>query len=381
MPTKYPVIVVGLGATGSAALLALARRGIKALGIDRWKPPHAHGSTHGRSRIIRQSYYESPVYVPLVRRAWDLWLQLEHDSGKPLLRQTGALMIGPADGELIAGARQSAALHALPHEILTTSALRKRFPQFTVQDATVGLWEEKGGALDPEACVTASLQLAARAGALLALEAEVTGWKEEHDGIVVTTSRGRALCEQLILAAGPWMPSLLQGDALPLTVERQLLCWFEPKRNAWRFQSKHCPVFLWEWDYGRFIYGIPDDAAGFKVAMHHEGQIVDPNAVRRTTSARDITQLRRILAGYIPDASGPLKESVVCLYTNTPDQDFVIGPHANSSRVIIASPCSGHGFKFASALGEVLADLATGGTSEFDLSAFSPRRFTATGRS
>jgi sarcosine oxidase len=177
------------------------------------------------------------------------------------------------------------------------------------------------------------------------------------------------------------MPSLLQGDALPLTVERQLLCWFEPKRNAWRFQSKHCPVFLWEWDYGRFIYGIPDDAAGFKVAMHHEGQIVDPNAVRRTTSARDITQLRRILAGYIPDASGPLKESVVCLYTNTPDQDFVIGPHANSSRVIIASPCSGHGFKFASALGEVLADLATGGTSEFDLSAFSPRRFTATGRS
>lgn len=379
MATKYPVIVVGLGATGSAALLALARRGIKALGIDRWKPPHPHGSSHGRSRIIRQSYYESPVYVPLVRRAWDLWLQLERESGRKLLRQTGGLMMGPGDGELISGARQSATLHALPHEMLTTSALRKRFPQFTVRDATVGLYEENAGALDPEACVTATLEQAARRGAQMAFDAEVKGWKEESDGVVVTTSKGRAFGEQLILAAGAWNPSLLQGDPLPLTVERQVLCWFEPKKTPWRFESKHCPVFMWEWEYGRIMYGIPDDEAGLKVARHHEGDTVNPDSVNRTVTPADVTQVRWILEGHIPDANGALKESAVCLYTNTPDQDFVIGPHAKASRVTIASPCSGHGFKFASAVGEVLADLVTTGKSEFDLSAFSPRRFTASG--
>jgi sarcosine oxidase len=381
LPTKYPIIVVGLGATGSAALLALARRGIKALGIDRWKPPHANGSTHGRSRIIRQSYYESPVYVPLVKRAWDLWQELAKESGKPLLRKTGALMLGPADGELISGARQSAVLHALPHEILTTSAIRKRFPQFTVPDATVGLFEENGGALDPEGCVTASLEQASRRGALLALDAEVTGWKEEGDGIVVTTSKGRALGAHLILAAGAWMPRLLQDSSLPLSVERQVLWWFEPKKNAWRFRSKHCPVFLWEWDYGRIIYGIPDDDAGFKVAIHHEGRIVDPDKVDRVAQVNEALFLRRLLDGHIPDANGSLKEGAVCLYTNTPDEDFIIGPHPTSSRVTIASPCSGHGFKFASAVGEVLAELVTTGQPTLDISAFSPRRFTASGRS
>ncbi|HWA17030.1 MAG TPA: N-methyl-L-tryptophan oxidase [Gemmatimonadales bacterium] len=381
MPTKYPVIVVGLGATGSSALLALARRGIKGLGIDRWRPPHPNGSTHGRSRIIRQSYYESPAYVPLVRRAWDLWRQLEKESSRPLLRQTGALMLGPGDGDLIAGARQSAILHALPHEILTTSAIRKRFPQFTVRDGTVGLFEENGGALDPEACVTASLEQAARRGAVMAFDAEVTGWKEEGDAIVVHTSKGRALGERLILAAGAWMPKLLKDHPLPLSVERQLLWWFEPKKNAWRFRSRHCPVFLWEWDYGRMIYGIPDDDAGFKVAIHHEGQTVDPDKVNRVANASEALFLRRLLDGHLPDLNGTLKEGAVCLYTNTPDEDFVIGPHPASSRVTIASPCSGHGFKFASAVGDILADLVTTGQPPLDISAFSPRRFTATGRS
>lgn len=380
MATKYPVIIIGLGATGSAALLALARRGVKALGIDRWKPPHTNGSTHGRSRIIRQSYYESPAYVPLVRRAWDLWLQLEKESGRPLLRKTGGLMLGPADGELIAGARQSATLHALPHEMLTTSAIRRRFPQFTVPDATVGLYEENAGALDPEACVTASLEQAARRGAQMAFGADVTGWKEEGDGVVVTTSRGKAQGDHLILAAGPWMSSLLQGAELPLTVERQLLWWFEPKKNAWRFESKRCPVFMWEWEYGRLIYGIPDDEHGLKVAIHHEGPVVDPNKVDRVANVSEALFLRRLLDGHIPDVNGTLKEGAVCLYTNTPDQDFVIGPHPASARVTIASPCSGHGFKFASAVGEVLADLVTTGRSSFDLSPFNPRRFTASGR-
>lgn len=381
MTTKYPVIVAGLGAAGSAALLALARRGIKALGIDRWKPPHTNGSTHGRSRIIRQSYYESPVYVPLVKRAWDLWIQLEQESGRTLLRKTGGLMIGPGDGDLIAGARQSAHVHALPHEMLTTSALRRRFPQFTVRDATVGLWEENAGALDPEACITASLEQASRRGALMALDAEVLDWREEDDGVMVLTSKGRAFGERLILAAGAWMPKLLKDEKLPLTVERQVLWWFEPKRSPWRFSSTRCPVFLWEWDYGRIIYGIPDDAAGFKVAIHHEGPTVNPDTVDRTVKPSESTLIRRILGGHIPDANGALKESAVCLYTNTPDEDFIIGTHRSSSRVTIASPCSGHGFKFASAVGEVLADLAMGTEPSFDVSVFSPRRFTASERS
>lgn len=375
MARQYRVAVVGLGAAGSAALHSLALRGISCIGIDRWSPPHPRGSSHGRSRIIRQSYYESPVYVPLVQRAWQLWEQLQHDSGQPLLRQTGGLMLGPANGELVAGARESAERHGLPHEMLMGPEIRRRFPQFAASDSTVGLWERQAGVLDPEVCVRAALDRAARHGAVILTDTPVQEWRSTPGGVMIVTAGDTIECEHLILAAGAWLPSLLHDAALPLTVERQVMWWFEPSATPALFSAEHCPVFIWEWEPSRFIYGVPDDGAGFKVARHHEGDIVNPDLVDREASLVELATMRRLLERHIPNANGALRESAVCLYTNTADHHFILGPHPADARVTLASPCSGHGFKFASAIGEVLADLATTGRSAFDLSPFAPTRF------
>ncbi len=369
--------VVGLGAAGSAALQSLATRGTSCIGLDRWSPPHAHGSTHGRSRIIRQSYYESPAYVPLVQRAWSLWEQLERDSGRTLLHPTGGLMLGPGDGDLVTGARTSAIRHGLAHEMLTAAELRRRFPQFAVDDSMVGLWEQQAGVLDPEACVDAALDRAARHGATVQTDTTVAGWQSTDQGITVVTSAGTIACEQLILAAGAWLPTLLPG--LPLTVERQVMWWFDPLRAEARLGAADCPVFMWEWEAGRIFYGLPDQGAGVKVARHHEGDLVNPDEVDRQASLVELTTIRRLLERYLPDANGALRESAVCLYTNTPDHHFILGPHPGDPRVLLASPCSGHGFKFASVIGEILADLALTGGSPFDLRPFAPTRFTASG--
>jgi sarcosine oxidase len=314
------------------------------------------------------------VYVPQVQRAWHLWEQLQHDSGRALLQRTGGLMLGPAHGELVAGARASAERHGLPHEMLTGAEIRRRFPPFAADQTTVGLWEQQAGVLDPEACVDAALDRAARQGAVIRTGTRVDDWNSSAEGVTLSTSGGTIACDHLILAAGAWMPSLLHAS-LPLTIERQVMWWFEPNAAPALFAAEHCPVFIWEWEPSRFFYGIPDQGAGFKVARHHEGDTVDPETVDRAASLVELATMRRLLERHIPLANGALRESAVCLYTNTPDHHFILGPHPADSRVTLASPCSGHGFKFASAIGEVLADLATTGRSSFDLSPFAPTRF------
>jgi len=368
------VAVVGLGAAGSAALLALARRGVRVVGLDRFSPPHPHGSTHGRSRVIREAYYESPVYVPLVQAAYEAWARAKHDAGRRLLQVTGGVMLGSAESTLVQGALRSAREHRLSHELLETAALRARLPAFAIPEGTVGVWEPRAGVLDPEACVTSCLELATRAGAELRLNTRVTGWSPRGDGIRLETATGPIECGRLILAAGPWMTELCGELGLPLTVERQVMAWFTPAVRA-PFLAASLPVFIWEWEPERTFYGIPDQGEGFKTACHHEGDVTTPDTVDRTVTPADISTLRTLLRRFIPAADLPPSNAVTCLYTNTPDRHFLLGPHPREPRVLLASPCSGHGFKFASAVGEVLADLALEGRSRFDVTPFDPGRF------
>jgi sarcosine oxidase len=368
------VIVVGLGAMGSAAAWQLARRGRRVLGFDRFSPPHTLGSSHGRSRIIREAYFEHPGYVPLLRRAYECWAQLEQESGRGLLRRTGGLMAGPEDGVLFAGARRSAVEHGVPHEVLTADQIRRRFPGFAPPEDTLGLLEARAGMLWPEGCIEAALALARRHGAELRADEPVTSWQADGGGVAVTSAGGTHRAARLILSAGPWMPSLLGARGRALQVERQLFHWFEPARNPELFGPERCPVAVWEYAPDRIFATQPDVGDGMKAGIHHEGEMTDPDRVRREPTAEDEAAMRRLVERYLPDAAGRVREARVCLYTNTPDHHFLIDVHPDHPQVIVASPCSGHGFKFASVIGEILADLATEGRSRFDLSPFALSR-------
>ncbi len=367
--SRYQVGIVGLGAMGSMAALELARRGRKVIGFDRFHPPHAFGSSHGKSRIIREAYFEHPQYVPIVRHAWEKWLALERDSGRTLLTPTGGLMIGPPDSTLVAGARRSALEHGLPFEELSAAQVGTRFPMFELEEHEVGIYEERAGVLFPEAAIEAALDLAAQAGAELLFDEPVTMWNA-GEAITVRSGVRRASVDRLILSAGAWMAGDLPRTPLGLSTARQTLFWFTPVGDPLLVHPERMPIFIWEWAPGQMFYGFPDFGEGVKVAIHHYGEPADPDHLRRTVYPGEADRLRAVLATHAPAFNGPLKESAACLYTNTHDGDFVIDRHPEDPRVILASPCSGHGFKFATAIGELLADLVEEKPPRFDLSPF-----------
>ncbi|MBI2948550.1 MAG: N-methyl-L-tryptophan oxidase [Verrucomicrobia bacterium] len=373
MSEKYDVIIVGLGAMGSAACYHLARRGKKVLGLDRFSPPHTLGSSHGQTRIIREAYFEHPVYVPLVQHAYELWADLERESGRRLFVQTGGLMIGRPEGVVVGGAKQSAVEHRLQHEILSAAEVRRRFPALQPTDDMVAVWEPRAGILFPEACVETHLAHAKRHGADIHVNEAVTRWEADAGTARVVTSRGQFQASRLVLACGSWVTALLPDLSIPLTIERQVLYWFEAKRAPENFHSDRCPIYLWEHEPERFFYGFPDLGEGVKVAGHHEGRVTSPEAIDREIHADETEAMRRIIRKLMPDADGPLRSAVVCMYTNTPDHHFLIDSHPRYPQVLIASPCSGHGFKFSSAIGSVLADLLTEGKTRFELSLFRHR--------
>jgi sarcosine oxidase len=371
----YDAIVAGLGAMGSAAVYHLARRGAAVLGVDRFRPPHTLGSSHGRSRIIRQAYFEHPQYVPLVQRAYRCWSALETECGARLFVRTGGLMIGAPDSAVARGALRSAAEHGLPHELLSAAGLRARYPVFRPRDETVAVWEPDAGYLRPEACIAAHLSLATARGAVPGYDEPVLSWAHGAGGVTVTTTRASYRARRLVLAAGAWNASLAGDVALPLTVERQVQHWFVPAREPGRFDAARFPVFIWEHERGHTWYGIPSEDDGVKLALHHHGEISTPDAVRRTVAAHEAEPVRALIRELLPDADGPVRASVVCLYTNTPDDDFIIDSPPGIPELIIASPCSGHGFKFSSAIGETIAASILDGGSEFDLTPFRLSRF------
>lgn len=370
----HDVGIVGLGAMGSMTALELARRGQRVIGFDRFRPPHPFGSSTGRSRIIREAYFEHPQYVPLVQRAYVKWAELERDGKLPLLSLTGGLMIGPPEGILVTGARRSATLHGLPFEMLTARDLRRRFPVFRARQNEAGLYEPRAGVLRPEAAIETALALAASVGADLRFDQPVLEWRAAAEAISVLTSTGEYRVRRLVLAGGAWMAGTLPGVPLGLTVARQPLFWFEPKGDRALVSPEQMPVFIWEWAAGQLFYGFPDQGSGVKVAIHHQGEPADPDTVQRPAGPEEAERLRVIMAELTPAFNGRLLESAVCLYTNTPDGDFLIDRSPADARVILASPCSGHGFKFAPALGEVLADLAMDRSPSLDIRPFRLRR-------
>ena len=377
MARAYDAIVIGLGAMGSAALRALSRRGWRVLGLDRFAPPHDRGSSHGQSRIIREAYFEDPSYVPLVRRAHLLWEELERETGRKLLLSTGGLMIGPPDGVLVAGALRSAREHQLAHESLDSSTLRKRFPVFRVGDEVVGVWEPRAGVLSPEASIEAFLETARRHGAEVRVNEPALLWSAGETSVQVTTARGRYTAGRLVLCAGAWMPGLLQDLALPLAVERVVQLWFDPAVGADgdAFAPERCPVWIWEHERDRFLYGFPISERGIKLARHHEGEPADPDHVRREVSDAEVAEVRTLIARCVPAAGGALRAAAVCLYTNTPDSHFVVDQHPRHPAVLIVSACSGHGFKFAPVIGEIVSDWAVDGVKRFDLERFMMERW------
>ncbi len=366
---QFDVAVIGLGAMGSMTAWQLADRGARVIGFDRFAPPHAFGSAGGLSRIIREAYSEQAFYVPMVQRAYELWAELEHRSSRSILQKTGALVIGGRDSATVGGAIRSAADHRLATEILTPPEVARRFPAFRLPADHVALLDPRGGALAPEVAIGAALDLARAGGAKLCFNEPVVSW-QPGARLAIETARGRYEAERIVLAAGAWMSRELPHLSLPVVVARQPLFWFEPRGGRELFQATRFPVFLWQWTYGHSIYGFPDQGEGFKVAIDFEGREVDPNEVDRAIGAGEEAELLGILERYIPDGVGPIRRSAVCMYTNTADEDFILDRHPAEPRVVIASPCSGHGFKFSVLIGEICADLATDRRPRFDLAPF-----------
>jgi sarcosine oxidase len=370
----YDVIVLGLGAVGSSTVYQLSLRGQNVLGIDQFTPPHSFGSSHGKSRIIRETYFEDPLYVPLVKRAYNGWAELQARSGKRVLTRTGGLMIGAPDGTVVSGARASALEHRLPCEELSANELRARFPALRPPDGAVGIWEPRAGVLDPEAAIEAQLAIARAAKAELRFGEKVTKWRATAGGVEVTTHSGTWAAARLVISAGPWIGGLLPELALPLTVERNAVYWFDPL-NAAEFTPSKLPVFIHEYAPGHIWYGFPNFGDGVKVAQHHQGEMTTANTLRRAVSDAEVEGIRGLIKEFLPDADGALRASSVCLYTNTPDEHFILDAHPYHPAVTIASPCSGHGFKFSIALGELIADDLMGEQARFDLSPFRISRF------
>jgi sarcosine oxidase len=372
---KYDVVVVGLGAMGSAALSALARRGARALGIDRFAPGHDKGSSHGATRIIRLGYFEHPSYVPLLRRTYELWRELEAASGRALLHVTGIAEIGMPEGTVVPGTLLASRTHGLAHEVLKAAALMERFPAFRIPPDFVGVVQPDGGFVEVEPAIEAQLALAANAGAEVLTRVTVRLITPQHSGVRITAGQRTIHADTVIVSAGPWVTRLLPGLPVRLRVTRQVMAWFQPC-DAGPFAAGRFPVFVLESRHG-VHYGFPPHGTdGVKIAKHHHcDEAVDPDEYDRTISAADESLIRCALADHIPAANGKLLAAKTCLYTVTPDGDFIIDRMPGSPNVIVASPCSGHGFKFAPVIGEILADLAISGTTRHDISRFQIGRF------
>jgi sarcosine oxidase len=378
----YDVIVAGLGGMGSSAAYHLAGRGKHVLGLERYTPAHDKGSSHGQSRIIRLAYSEDPAYVPLVLRAYELWERLERETGEDLMTLTGGLMIGPPGTRFFEGSKQSAEMYDLPYEVLDAAELKIRYPVFEPTPDTVALFEEKAGFLKPEASVEAHLDRAASLGADLRFGEEILSWEPTESGVRVETASGTYEAERLVVSAGAWAPNLLADLVLPLEVTRQLLFWFDPKGGIEPFLPDRFPIFIWEPEDGNSFYAIPahdGPGGGVKVAFFRaDGKPADPETIDREVHDEEVEFIRSYLARYVPDLDGDFLYAKTCMYTNTPDGHFVISAHPRYPQIAIAAGFSGHGYKFCSVVGEILADLATDGETPHPIDLFSPARLVGT---
>lgn len=365
--THYDAIVLGTGGVGSAALFHLARRGVSALGLDRFAAGHDRGSSHGASRIIRQAYFEHPDYVPLLLRAYELWADLAQRQARTLYHEIGLLQVGPPQGEVVPGVLASARRHQLPIEELTARELSSRWPGFRAPEGYRAAFERRAGYLEVEACVLAHLEQAQQLGAELRTASAVRRWRAEGAGVVVETERETYSAGALIVAAGAWAGELLADLGLRFVVRRKPLFWFEALETAYD-PARGCPCFLFEMPAGIF-YGMPQiDADGVKIAEHTGGAVVsDPLAVKRELEPAERRRVEEFIAAALPQVSHRMTRHSVCMYTMSPDAHFVIDRHPEFPQMAFAAGLSGHGFKFTGVLGEALADLVLDGQTSLPI--------------
>ena len=357
---RFDTIVVGVGAMGSATCYHLARRGQRVLGLERFDIPHDQGSSHGYTRIIRLAYYEHPSYVLLLKRAYELWRELQVEAGEQLLHITGSIDAGPADSWVFKGSMQSCIDHGLPHEVLTGAELHRRFPGYNLPFDTLAVLQPEGGFLAPERCIVSYVLGAQALGAQIHGREQVLDWQPRGDGVVVRTDRDTYEADHLVITAGAWNDRILDVLHGLIVPERQVLAWLQPDRPE-LFQPSCFPVFNCLVDEGRFygfpIHGVP----GFKFGKyHHLEEDVDPDAIDREAHPRDEAVLRDFASRYFPEGNGPTMTLKACMFTNTSDGHFVIDLHPTYPQVSFASACSGHGFKHSAAIGELLAKMSLG---------------------
>jgi sarcosine oxidase len=375
--SHYDTIVIGVGGMGSAAVYHLASRGQNVLGIEQFDIPNDLGSSGGITRVIRLSYHEDPSYVPLVIRAFELWRELQESAGEQLLHPTGSVHAGPPGSPIFEDSLRSCREHGLSHEVLSGAEIGKRFPGYRLPSDHMGVYQEGGGFLVADRCIIAHVTAAQALGAEIHAREKVLDWEVLAGKVRVETDRGMYEAEKLVIAAGAWASKqvpLLASVAVP---ERQVLGWFQPLRPE-LFTPEAFPVFGLVAEEGRFygfpVFGVP----GFKVGKyHHFGEEGDPDELDRELHPRDEDVLRTFTERYFPDAAGPTMALKVCMFTNTPDGHFIIGTHPDHAQVMFAAGFSGHGFKFSSIVGEILADLAVEGETTHDIRLFDPRRFSS----
>ena len=365
--SSYDVIVIGVGGMGSATAWHLARRGCRVLGLEQFNIPHDLGSSHGQTRIIRLAYSEHPSYVPLLRRAYDLWREIEERAGERLLHVTGALDAGPADDWVFQGSKASCEEHGLAHEILTGAEVNRRFPGYRLPDDLMAVFQTDGGYLLPERCIVTHVETAHEHGAEIHACEPVMGWTSNGRGVTVETSKSTYTADRLVITAGGWIGKVVKRMDRMVQAERQVLGWFQPRRLD-LFLPDRFPVFNLQVAEGRY-YGLPvHGVPGFKIGKyHHLEERVDMDGIDRSTHPRDEAVLRDFAERYFPDGSGPTMSLQVCAFTNTGDGHFILDGHPEHANVYVASPCSGHGFKFCSVIGEIMADLATTGITRHDI--------------
>jgi sarcosine oxidase len=381
MADHFDVIVIGVGAMGSATCWSLAKRGLRVLGLEQFDIPHSRGSSHGYSRMTRKAYCEHPDYVPLVGRANELWSELEQESGEKILHLVGGLYMGRLDGDLVGGSLKAARKHDLAHEVMDQPTLARRFPQFTLPEDWSGVLEPEAGFLLPELAISAMTAAALRHGAEVHGHEEVVSWKATASGVSVVTRRATYHADKVVFSGGAWSSQLVRDLGVELVVTRQVLGWVWPRKPE-LFKLGTLPVWMIDASADGAYYGFPmiTLSPGLKLAWHGDLQPTDPNRVERNILPGDEATFRPGLERFIPLANGPVLAMRTCLYTNTPDQHFIIDHHPAHDRVVVAAGFSGHGFKFASVIGEVMADLATSGRTELPIGFLGLSRFGKTGK-
>ncbi|HVA92476.1 MAG TPA: N-methyl-L-tryptophan oxidase [Chloroflexota bacterium] len=376
MGATYDAIVVGVGGMGSAAAYHLARRGHRVLGLERFDIPHPMGSSHGVSRIIRLAYFEHPSYVPLLRRAYELWRDLERGAGEQLLYITGGIDAGPPDSRSVEGSLLSCQTHGIPHEVLTGDQVNQRFPAYHLPASFRAVYQPDGGFVASERAIVAHVEAARSLGAEIHTRERVLAWEPRGEGVLVETDQGRYEAARLVICAGVWAGSLVPELAGKVVAERQVVAWLQPSEPA-LFQPDRFPIFVLEVNPEERIYGFPSfSVPGFKLGLfHHLYEQTTGDTVDRVCHPRDEAALRRMAETYFPKGAGATLSMSACMFENSPDEHFIIDTLKRAPQVAVAAGFSGHGYKFCGVVGEIMADLAIDGRTPHDISLFGLDRF------